>query len=390
MPSLLNPQFLLLLAGLIVVRPLVPVRWYPLFGAVASAVVIGWTSPVTLAVIGGVALLLLYPVNLIVGALQQGGHSGTARAVRITAIVLLVAFMIGFKVQRHFRVPFIDDDMLGARLLHLVGFSYFLFRAINFLFMQSLAGYVERSPWTVLYYSLFPPTLTSGPIQKFLDFRGQMSSPVRLDRRTLGEGIYRITRGYFRKIAVAYLLDELIRTLLAGEQHAWVSLVIIVALYLYFFFDFAGYSDIAIGFGLLLGVRVPENFKRPFVAASLTEFWRNWHITLVDWLRDHVFIPLGGMHAARLKSALLGCLIMVLCGLWHGLTWPFLLWGFWHGAHLFLEGVTGSKPIPPSRRHGRRYWGRVVWTNARVAFGAILFLPSYDSIRFVLEGLIQW
>src|SRR6185503_1629431 len=131
-------------------------------------------------------------------------------------------------------------------------------------------------------------------------------------------------------------------TLLAlGNIAAWQSIVLIISLYLFFYFDFAGYSDIAIGFGLLLGVRVPENFKLPFTSTSLTEFWRNYHITLVDWMRDHVFIPLGGMRAGRLKAGLLAATIMVLSGLWHGLTAPFLLWGLWHGGNMFVESMLG-------------------------------------------------
>jgi alginate O-acetyltransferase complex protein AlgI len=167
---------------------------------------------------------------------------------------------------------------------------------------------------------------------------------------------------------------------------ASVSALIVAVLYLYFYFDFAGYSDIAIALGLLLGIKVPENFRKPFLATTISEFWRNWHITLVDWFRDHVFIPLGGMRSSRIGAGALALLIMVLCGLWHGLTLSFLLWGTWHGVALFIEAASGTKPIPPVARHGPRFWWRVLWTNSRVALAGLLFLPDTAAIIRVLRG----
>jgi D-alanyl-lipoteichoic acid acyltransferase DltB (MBOAT superfamily) len=138
-----------------------------------------------------------------------------------------------------------------------------------------------------------------------------------------------------------------------------------------------------------MGIRVPENFRTPLIATSVSEFWRHWHITLVDWFREHVFIPLGGMQSTRMRAAALAVLIMVACGMWHGLTLAFLLWGCWHGMLLFTEAVTGSKPMPLARRHGPRYWLRVLWTDARVAFGALLFL-DLKTTGTILRGFTKW
>ena len=146
----------------------------------------------------------------------------------------------------------------------------------------------------------------------------------------------------------------------------------------------------AIGYGQLMGMKVPENFRRPFLATNVSEFWRNWHITLVDWFRDQVFIPLGGMQSSRIRAGLIAFLVMVLCGLWHGLTLSLFAWGVWHGLLLLTEAVSGSKPMPPSRRHGPRYWLRVSWTNARVAVACVLFLPDTASTLHILSGLTRW
>jgi alginate O-acetyltransferase complex protein AlgI len=200
---------------------------------------------------------------------------------------------------------------------------------------------------------------------------------------------YRILRGCFRKLVLAFILNELVRRLLPLDQTVLVSAASIVLLYLYFYFDFAGYSDMAIGYGLLMGIRVPENFRRPFLATTISEFWRNWHITLVDWFRDHVFWPLGGMKS-RVRAGLVALLVMVLCGLWHGPTLGLLIWGTWHGSLLLMEAVTGVRPLPPSLRHGPRFWARILWTNAAVAAASTLFLPDLHSAARILSGLGRW
>jgi len=302
----------------------------------------------------------------------------------------LIALLLVFKLYKQFTVPWLGGPWLTPGLLSLVGFSYFVFRAISFLHIQAILNIDERRPWVLLWYTLFPPTLTSGPIQKYQDFRQQLAVLAPLDAGLVGTAIYRITRGYFRKIVVAALLNKAAEALLARpEPTVYIAVLAITVLYLFFYFDFAGYSDVAIGFGLLLGIRVPENFRKPFQATTVSEFWRNWHITLVDWFRDHVFIPLGGMTNSRLWAASLAFLIMILCGFWHGLTFSFLAWGLWHGTVLSAEALSGAKPVPPALRSGPKYWSRVLWTNARVAFGAIFFLSPAMTFH-ILGGFTRW
>src|SRR5258705_11970567 len=120
---------------------------------------------------------------------------------------------------------------------------------------------------------------------------------------------------------MASLLNEGVERMLGGGDMTFLSSVVtIILFYLYFYFDFAGYSDVAIGYGLLMGITVPENFREPFLATTVSEFWRNWHITLVDWFRYHVFIPLAGMQGTKVRAAILSFFIMVLCGFWQGLV----------------------------------------------------------------------
>lgn len=391
-PTLLDTRFVLLLAATGLMRLWFPARWYVPTGVLCSAALLLFSAPTTLVVILVVTLAYLYPIGLAIRR-AKSHHSGKRMARRWLWIGVggLVLLMVVFKLQRQFSLPFLSSRLLNAQVASLIGFSYFLFRAINYLYILYLTDMPDRSPWTLLFYTLFPPTITSGPIQKYADFHKQTTAPVRLGVDTITEATYRITRGYFRKICVAFLFDELVQSLLAQESlTAYASLLTIASLYLYFYFDFAGYSDIAIGFGLLLGIRVPENFRQPLLATSITEFWRHWHITLADWFRDHVFIPLGGMRTSRMRAASVALLIMVVCGLWHGVTAMYVLWGLWHGLALFLEGVMGSKPMAPRERRGPRYWVRVARTNAIVAIGALFFLPSADTALLILRGFLRW
>lgn len=389
--SLLDLKFVLLLCLIGLLRWLWPVRQYALLGALCSAAVIGWAAPKALAVIVGLTVLYLYPVHRLYRLAQKKGWPERARSgIMVGAIVGLVLILVVFKLYRHFTLPWLGGEWIRQEVLALIGVSYFIFRAINFLHIQSILGFDETRPWTLLFYTLFPPTFTSGPIQKFQDFRQQVQSPAPLNLELLGTAAYRVTRGFFRKIVLAVLFERLATHLLGIQQPTvYISVLAIVSLYVYFYFDFAGYSDIAIGLGLLLGIKVPENFRKPFTATTVSEFWRNWHITLVDWFRDHVFIPLGGMKASRLHAAALAMLIMVFCGLWHGLTWNFAAWGLWHGSILFAEAVSGARPVPPALRHGWSYWSRVAWTNAKVALGAVFFL-DWATIQRVMGGFANW
>lgn len=314
--SLLDLKFIIVLALLATARKYFPARYYPKFGVAVSAFLVGAASLKTLTVILLITLLYLYPVHLF-------WRHFRARATKHAKLVLgisiagLVFLMFAFKVYREFSVPFFGGLWVKDRLIALVGFSYFVLRAINFLHIQSILDVDETTPWGLLYFMLFPPTITSGPIQKYQDFRAQVDAPLPLTMPLVTQSVYRITRGYFRKVVLAYVLDQMVKRLLGlPALNAYSSIAVVALLYLYFYFDFAGYSDVAIGFGGLMGIRVPENFRNPFLATSISEFWRHWHITLVDWLRENVFIPLGGMRSSRARVAFLGLLIMVLCGMW--------------------------------------------------------------------------
>jgi alginate O-acetyltransferase complex protein AlgI len=392
--SMVDAGFIGALLVAIGLRWFTPAKWHVLIGVAVSAAVIGYVSKPTLALLGGTALLI-YPLGRWIGARRES-HPRAAKWGLGLGIAAILGTWALFKLNRDFELPFLmsgdQRNEFAKQLFGLIGFSYFIFKAINVLYMHYLMGNVPNAnPLRTLYFSLFPPTLTSGPIQKYADFCRECTALQPLNWSNVCTGVERITRGYFYKVCVAALFQLGNDKLLAvAEPNAYISIATIAGLYLFFFFDFCGYSHIAVGFGLLLGIRVPENFKTPFLATSVTEFWRNWHITIGDWFRDHIFIPLGGMRLGGIRASLLAASIMLVCGLWHGVTWIFMCWGAWHASMLLIEGLTGSKPMPPAERHGPKFWWRCFFTNAKVAFGAIFFLDSFSKIGTLLGGFLRW
>ena len=390
-PSLLNGYFVAGLLVLVALRNVAPRRIQTTVVLGGGPLLIALASFETFLVIGGSSVLVLFPLALGMRSVRRrGGERSATRWLLIGGVVSLLTIWLLYRICRDYDLPVLGATY-SARLAAAFGFSYFLFRAISYLYMHHLVDLPERTPLPVLGYSLFPTTVTSGPIHLYGDFKRQSEHLAPLSLRMLGTAVFRVTQGFFYKICLAAWLQAIVDRLLVVESPGvLVSLVEIALLYLIFFFDFAGYSHIAIGFGLLLGVKVPENFKRPFLATSITEFWRNWHATLAEWFRNHVFIPAGGMRSGRVKAGMLAAGIMLACGVWHGFTVPFLLWGLWHGGLLLFEALGGTAPMPRRMRQGWAYWRRVFLTNAKVALGALLFLPSFDAIGRVLGGFVRW
>ena len=156
----------------------------------------------------------------------------------------LISLLVAFKLYRHFTLPWLGAHAIHAEVLSVIGFSYFILKTIGFLHVQSLSDAKdakEGGPWTVLSYGLFPPTITSGPIQRYLDFKQQVCSPEPLSFPLLLTVGYRLARGYFRKVVVAYVLYETFNRVSVGELNLLTSTLSVTLLYLYFYFDFAGY-----------------------------------------------------------------------------------------------------------------------------------------------------
>jgi alginate O-acetyltransferase complex protein AlgI len=221
-----------------------------------------------------------------------------------------------------------------------IGISFFTFQAISYLVdvyrreISPAGSYGEFAT----YHSLFPQ-LVAGPIVRYREIKSEMISR-RIDLLALTEGGYRFCLGLGKKIAIADNLGTVADAMFKlpanelGCAQAWLG---ILCYSLQIYFDFSGYSDMAIGLGRLLGFHFPENFNQPYRSANITEFWRRWHMTLSRWFRDYVYIPMGGNRRGRLRTFAHLWIVFFLCGLWHGAGLTFVVWGLYHGFLLIIE-----------------------------------------------------
>ncbi len=263
---------------------------------------------------------------------------GVAGNLTVLAIFKYADFAIG---NVNVLAPLLAITPLAIAAIPLpLGISFFTFHAISYIVdvHKRNANAEDNLPRFALYILLFPQ-LIAGPIIRWRDIADQLPSrPQRM--ADFAWGARRFVLGLGKKVLIANTLGrtaDQIFALPAAELTmplAWLGLVCYT---LQIYFDFSGYSDMAIGLMRMFGFRILENFNYPYIASSIREFWRRWHISLSNWFRDYLYIPLGGNQRGRRRAYANLVIVFLLCGLWHGASWPFVLWGAWHGIFLVLE-----------------------------------------------------
>ena len=229
-----------------------------------------------------------------------------------------------------------------------LGISFFTFEFVHYLFEVRRGGEPIRNPLKFLLFAIFFPSLVAGPIKRYTQFLPSLLAAVKgFHWEGLAYGFWRVAQGFAKKIIIADNLTHFID--LYQPQFASLSLTgrwgVFAAIAFRILMDFSGYSDIAIGFAHILGVQLPENFNWPYLARNIQEFWQRWHISLTSWIRDYVYIPLGGSRHGLVRRLANGLIAFALCGLWHGPAWHFVLWGLYHG--LGLAVCASYRKVPP-------------------------------------------
>lgn len=342
-----------------------------------SLVFYAWGEPVYV-------ILMLYSIllNYTAGILMAGSRRH-AKGVLVFAVImnlLILGFFkyYGFLIEN---LNLLTGWNLPVRELALpIGISFYTFQALSYcidLYRKKFP--VQRNFFSFAAYITMFPQLIAGPIVRYEDVCKQMEErKITLSR--IGKGALRFTVGLAKKVLVANLVGALFDTVHALGANVSVLTAWLGALAYTFqiYFDFSGYSDMAIGLGEMLGFTFMENFDHPYAAASVTDFWRRWHISLGTWFREYVYIPLGGNRVSVPRHILNILIVWMLTGLWHGASWNFVIWGLYYGILLLFEKYVWSKlPIPTAVNH--------ILTALIVIIGWVIF--SSDNLSGILVTL---
>ena len=306
----------------------------------ASLFFYAWGEPIFITILVS-SILANYLFGLWLSATRgrKGGSLRMACAVAVNLGILGWFKYAGF-VAAQFK--FVS---LSAHRPHLpLAISFFTFHAISYLIdIYRGDAKVERNPLQLAVYISMFPQLVAGPIIRYKNiYRELKNRTIDLDRLALGIRFFAIGLG--QKVLIADVLAtcaDQVFALSARELTAPTAWLGLLCYSLQIYFDFSGYSHMAIGLAHMLGFTFPENFNFPYISRSITEFWRRWHISLSSWFRDYVYIPLGGDRRGRLRTYINLWIVFLLCGLWHGGSWNFVVWGAYHGALLAGERTVG-------------------------------------------------
>ena len=247
-------------------------------------------------------------------------------------IIYYVLALCFFKYN-HF---FISDSIVMP-----LGLSFYSFKIISYLFdIYRGDCFCEKNIVYYLDYVMFFPTITAGPINRAKAFIEELHNKPEFDYKFAKGGAFRMLLGIFEKMVFCDYIGILVNNIFSNQELMGFNMVLGVVLYSFqIYLDFDALSNIAIGTAELLGFRIPKNFNSPYLASSLNDFWRRWHISLSTWFRDYLYIPLGGNRKGTFRRYLNLIIVFVVSGLWHGSTWNFLLWGLLHGVIQVIENI---------------------------------------------------
>jgi alginate O-acetyltransferase complex protein AlgI len=396
-------------------------RWATNWRAVAilSGIVItlgltrflGFSLPLTASRPPQMSSLLIIIAAVFLAGILLWKFSGSGKLVLSLGFILIISVFaamkipaVGALVSRTLRSMNGQDTVLASSLdIRWLGFSYIAFRILHTLRDRQTGRLPAVSLAEYIVYVIFFPALAAGPIDRLERFTEDLHRHLTMRSTDYGEAGKRILIGMFKKfvIADALALMALNATDASQVRSAGWAWVLLYAYAFQIYFDFSGYTDIAIGIGELMGIRLPENFNAPYLKQNLTQFWNNWHMTLTQWFRSYFFNPLTRALRSGKKRIAIPVIIlitqlstMVLIGLWHGVALNFIVWGLWHGIGLFIHNRWSSWTKPkfsaqPLQLQKILNAGGVLLTFNFVALGWVFFaLPSLTLSTTFLQKLV--
>ena len=298
-------------------------------------------------------LLVSITVNFYFGLLAASKDKQKRKRAVIGAVVVNISLLGYFKYVNFF-ISEVSNALVawgGAavawdNVILPIGISFFTFHCMSYVFdvANGTTQPQTRFPRFILYVTLFPQ-LIAGPIVRYHDVSDQLPQRPH-NKEIFYEGIVRFVHGLAKKVLLADSVGAVAEAAFALPADQMTTSVAWLGAFAYtmqLYFDFSAYSDMAIGLGKMFGFTLPENFRRPYSALSITDFWRRWHITLSNWIREYLYIPLGGNRGSTARTYVNLLIAFFLTGLWHGANWTFIIWGLYHGALLIIERVSGRR-----------------------------------------------
>ena len=359
-----------------------PKKGRNLFLLIASLVFYAWGEPKYVLL-----MMLSITINYVFGLLMEKNRQNTRRLklMLVLSVVIDLALLCFFKYT-DFVISNINAAFdTGFDLLKLalpIGISFYTFQAMSYT-IDVYRGDVKVQRNIIdfgMYISMFPQ-LIAGPIVRYADVEGQLRERS-VTMQDLSEGAMRFIVGLGKKVLLANQIGALWSEIyaLGGHSSALTAWIGAVAFTFQIYFDFSGYSDMAIGLGRMFGFKFPENFCYPYQSVSITDFWRRWHITLSTWFREYLYIPLGGNRRGLARQALNLFIVWTLTGFWHGAGWNFILWGLYYFVILLLEKLFMLKALdkaPKLLRH--------IYSLLLIVIGWVIF--ACDDITVLLPYL---
>lgn len=320
---------------------LIEERYKNLFTLFASLVFYAWGAPDFVLIAIGSVIIDFYLID------RMSKFDSIARKwLLFGSLVLNVGLLLYFKYFNFFveNVNFLlgDEQIEWTKIVLPIGISFFTFQKISYSvdIYRKVEAPLKRLGDYALYILLFPQ-LIAGPIVRYKEIASQLTQRDHRDYQLKLQGVYRFCIGLAKKVLIANVLGEkadLIFGLEAIDIDSSVAWLGIICYTFQIYFDFSAYSDMAIGLGMLIGFKFPENFNSPYVSKSITEFWRRWHITLSSWMRDYLYIPLGGNRVSSQARLYLNLwIVFLISGFWHGASWNFIIWGAYHGFFIVMD-----------------------------------------------------